>query len=191
MKRQRQKVKQLAAVIIALLLLDCSESKKEAARSGDYSSRIGVAVQSHDRVCLSINNPRLQIKDPVTLIVPSDPQSIAHAEIASPSPGDCAGEKSGARHGYLIHIVSGTVPDNLPLIALTGDTAPLKTDHGSVIADLDRNGKSDSFRSCTSSEGVHLTVWEGRPLEGNRIWHQYYYFGQDVEANCDKKDTAE
>jgi len=184
-------LKELALVIIPLLLLGCAESRKEAARPGDYSSRIGVAVKSPHHVCLSINNASLKIKDRVTLIAPSDPQSIAHAEIASPSPGDCAGEKSGARHGYLIHIVSGTVPDNLPLIALTGDTAPLRTDHGNAIADLDRNGKSDSFRSCTSSEGVHLTVWEGRPLEGIRIWHQYYYLGQDVEPNCDKKDTAE
>jgi hypothetical protein len=187
-RHSEPKLKQLALMIIPLLLLDCSESRKEAARPGDYAARIGVAVQSHDRVCLSINNPHLQIKDPVTLIAPSDPQSIARAEIVNL--GDCGGGKNGAPPGYLLRLVSGTVPDHLPLIALTGDPA-LRTGNGNVIADLNGNGKSDSFRSCASSEGVHLTVWEGRPLEGIRIWHQYHYLGQDLEANCEKKDTAE
>jgi len=39
-------------------------------------------------------------------------------------------------------------------------------------------------RSCASSEGLHLTLWSGVPLQSERLWHQYYYLGYDVEPTC-------
>jgi hypothetical protein len=60
----------------------------------------------------------------------------------------------------------------------------------SGIASIDLNGdkKAEYFRACTSMEGVHLTVWSGKPLTGKRIWHNYYYLGYDTEPTCKKKD---
>jgi len=54
--------------------------------------------------------------------------------------------------------------------------------------DLDGNGTPEGFRSCTSSEGLHLTVWYGEPLATARLWHGYVYLGYDTEPDCDEKD---
>lgn len=44
------------------------------------------------------------------------------------------------------------------------------------------------FRECASSEGLHLTAWRGKPLEGERVWHEYLYLGYDVEPDCTQAD---
>ena len=45
-----------------------------------------------------------------------------------------------------------------------------------------------SFRSCTSMEGMHFTIWRGEPLTGKRLWHDYYYLGYDTEPTCKDVD---
>ncbi|MGL5879455.1 MAG: hypothetical protein ACRC2V_16975 [Xenococcaceae cyanobacterium] len=57
---------------------------------------------------------------------------------------------------------------------------------GIVVAkeNLDGDGIEESFRSCASAEGLHLTVWSGQALTGTRKWHSYYYLGYDVEPTC-------
>ena len=57
-----------------------------------------------------------------------------------------------------------------------------------MTTDIDRDGTPESYRECTSAEGVHLTVWTGEPLRGTRIWHHYYYLGYDVEPTCTEAD---
>jgi hypothetical protein len=44
-------------------------------------------------------------------------------------------------------------------------------------------------RACASSEGLHLTGWSGIPLRSERLWHQYYYLGYDVEPDCEDADV--
>ncbi len=54
--------------------------------------------------------------------------------------------------------------------------------------DIDDNKKPIYFRECTSMEGLHLTVWKGKPLVGKGIWHAYYGVGYDTVPTCKKKD---
>lgn len=57
-----------------------------------------------------------------------------------------------------------------------------------VVADLDRDGVHETFRHCTSHEGVHLTIWSGQPLTGSRRWHAYFYLGYETEPSCVERD---
>lgn len=50
---------------------------------------------------------------------------------------------------------------------------------------------AQTFRSCTSQEGLHLTLWAGRPLRGHRTWHVYHLLGYEVEPSCQPADYAE
>jgi len=56
--------------------------------------------------------------------------------------------------------------------------------------DLDGDGRFESFMSCTSSEGVHLTVWSGPVNDGTRLWHRYVYLGSDTEPTCSAAEMA-
>lgn len=57
-----------------------------------------------------------------------------------------------------------------------------------VVADLDRDGVRETFRDCTSHEGVHLTIWSGQALTGSRRWHAYFYLGYDTAPSCVESD---
>jgi hypothetical protein len=59
---------------------------------------------------------------------------------------------------------------------------------GVVVADLDPDGVRETFRDCTSHEGVHLTIWSGQPLTGSRRWHAYFYLGYETEPSCVERD---
>lgn len=50
---------------------------------------------------------------------------------------------------------------------------------------------AETLRACTSSEGVHFTAWQGKPLHSKRLWHAYFYLGYEVERSCDDKDFTE
>jgi hypothetical protein len=65
----------------------------------------------------------------------------------------------------------------------------IKISNGGLAAgDIDADGKIEFFRECTSNEGMHMTVWTGKPLIGKRIWYVYYHFPYDTESTCLKKD---
>jgi len=78
-------------------------------------------------------------------------------------------------------------------IAVVGAGDGVTTSGGKASAQLPNApaGKRLSFRVCTSSEGMHMTAWLGKPLAGKRVWHAYHYLGYDVEPNCMPKDYEE
>ncbi len=177
---------------LALMLTGCTTSETKSPAASATSALFGVAVQTADHICFSIRNASLQTNSPVTLVTASEPQSIAKAEVIQPTSSACPGihNEQPAPSNYHLRLVSGKVERNLPLIAVAADSGQFKSTTSPVQAALEGFPKPVSFRSCTSSDGVHLTAWQGTPLTGQRIWHQYYYLGQDLEPTCTGKDTA-
>jgi len=51
--------------------------------------------------------------------------------------------------------------------------------------DLDGDGTPEYYSNCSSREGYHSIVRSGEGTSDNKRWHVYYYFGYEVEGNCD------
>ena len=51
-------------------------------------------------------------------------------------------------------------------------------------ADLNSDGKPEFFRSCSGFEGTHLTIWSGKSVSGERIWHSFYYVDYATVPDC-------
>jgi hypothetical protein len=147
-------------------------------QNADYSARIGVAVKLPDRICLAIHNSKLLPSATITLLAPSALPTSARAQVLTRNSDACPGTKADTEiSSYDLKITSGSIERNLPLIALDARVPSVDAAH--------------SFHSCTSSDGVHLTAWDGaKPLEGHRLWHEYYYLGRDLETNCTTAETA-
>lgn len=160
-----------------------------SACAADSVASIGVAVQKAGAVCLSLRNANLKASDAVTLVIASKPQSVVRAVVDSKSDAGCPGITDKAESGYLLRVTMGVAPDFQPLIAVV-QSPGFRSRDGVVTAKLAGKSGTASFRSCTSAEGVHLTVWRGAALKGTRLWHEYYYLGQDLEQTCTAKDTA-
>ena len=144
-----------------------------------YMPRIGVAVITGSRACIAIHNANVTISGPVTLVSPMLPQSFTEADVSSLSPTPCpiSKEVDPTVTNYDLHIPQGSnLPKLIPLIAVVGTSGRFSTGaNNNVLADLDANGKTESFRACSADDGIHATVWSGSPLDGTLLWHGYYY----------------
>jgi hypothetical protein len=158
-----------------------------------YSSQVGIAVAKSSRVCLAIHRQNFVAGSKITLVLVRKPQSIAEAEVLRPADDTCPkpAESDPGLRSYEIRMLKGSLEPAMPAIAVFGSSSPFVGHGDSVTADVDGDGTPESFRSCASSEGIHLTVWSGKPVEGKRRWHQYYYLGYDVESDCTTKDIGD
>jgi hypothetical protein len=148
-------------------------------------STFGVVAVRNDTVCLRTVR-RGRPPDTVPVIVPGRGvstrarvlEALAHCPDAVPG--------LGMTHHRLS--ADGFEAGDLGIAVLVEGASVL----AGPATELDRDGLPESYRACTSLEGVHLTVWAGEPLRGERLWHHYHYLGYDVEPTCvdaDFEDT--
>ncbi|MEP6849634.1 MAG: hypothetical protein ABI999_12320 [Acidobacteriota bacterium] len=151
-------------------------------------SKIGpVNSTSNGRVCLAIQNSRLKAGQKVSVIFTSRPESIKTAFVTKKVAASCSSEIDVAERVsfYLLRMPKVDLP--FVEIGYVG-TSRVASVRGVATADLNADGQKEYFRTCTSGEGVHLTVWNGKPLVGTRVWHSYCYLNYDTEPTCKKKD---
>jgi hypothetical protein len=181
-------IKLLLAFLFVLLRDPCTAAGKT---TGTIASRLGVAVQKSGTTCLYTHNADLASGSPLILVLLSPPQSTAKAEIVRPAPPICSSiDPSDADlKSYEIRTTGEAPLPATPAIAVSGFSGRFQTRGKYVTADINQDGEPEFFRFCASSDGLHLTVWSGKPLHGKRRWHQYYYLGYDVEPNCTPAET--
>jgi hypothetical protein len=158
-----------------------------------FTSQVGIAFAKSGKVCLAIHRRSFVAGSRITLVLLQDTQSIAEAEVLRPADNACPSPDEGDRdlRRYEIRMLKGSLELSTLAIAVFASSRPFSKHGNSVTADVDGDGTPESFRSCASSEGLHLTVWSGKPLEGKLRWHQYYYLGYDVESDCTAKDIGD
>lgn len=75
---------------------------------------------------------------------------------------------------YATDLPDGLALDSLPVVVLLGRTPP---------AGL-------SVSSCTSGEGMHVSLWSGSGSSRIRRWSAYVYLGYDTEPTCTDSELA-
>lgn len=189
--------KAFLATVIVLTLAALANAQKNRF---NFESQIGVAdINPQKELCLTILNSNISTGSRIALIATDKPQSLAEARVQKRLPRSCSPNPDvpqGASF-YLLKLTkggSGFLDDSAvmpPSIAVFRPSNPIRIAGRIVSVDLNGDGRREYFRQCTSNEGVHLTVWSGKPLVGKRVWHWYYYLGYDVEPSCKKKDYQE
>lgn len=157
----------------------------------DYPGKIGMAVSAQGKTCLYIDNASLAEGTRVSLVSVGPPQAVSEAEVLRKADSACRAlpGSGSSRHRYAIRVTKGSIEPGQPMFAVAGFRGPFEKRGGLVSADLEGDGTREFFRSCASSEGLHLTVWSGAPLSGTLRWHDYYYAGYDLEANCTPREV--
>lgn len=157
------------------------------AMAGSLDRKLGIVVAKENLVCLIASVASLNIGSQVNLVLLSVPQKVVTGTVMSVSDRKCT--EISKPHNIPGKYYRLSVPNNhtqlsVPAIGILNSSNQLRRVGLRVVGDLDGDGIEESFRSCTSSEGFHLTVWSGRALTGTRKWHSYYYLGYDVEPTC-------
>ena len=171
-----------------------SSQLSSAPNPATYIPRVGVAVSTSARTCMAIRNANLSVGSPVTLVTPFLPQKFVQVEIGGQTSEACpvSKEVDPAVYSYNLRIAQDSIQKLEPLIAVVGTSAAFSTPNNNVQADLDQNGKAETFRACTSNDGVHLTLWSGKPIDGSVLWHGYYYEPDNPATGppCTPRETA-
>lgn len=151
---------------------------------------IGVATSSRDgQLCVATPAPALTPGTTVTLIQPGAQPSVLVATIDR-SVSSCERLERALIPGPY-YLAQGTVTaadSGTVWVALRGRVGTRRVGSGTLEVQLSVTYPNAQVRSCTSREGLHLTVWAGAPLKTQRLWHTYYYLGYDVEPSCEDGD---
>jgi hypothetical protein len=181
------------ATVALLAAIGCTRtSQPEFAYEADVGVVVPDGAGSH---CLVI--PREAIDSGSTLQVVAvsfagsgEAPAVGYAQVTGIEPGTCGAIHAGpSDRRYRVALPPGLATWGTPTVALH-DAGPVAIDAGALTGDLDGDGTPEHFRMCSSTEGLHLTIWSGEPLVGTRRWHFYYYLGYDVEPDCSEADYA-
>ena len=69
-------------------------------------------------------------------------------------------------------------------IGIVEPSTPPAIVNGQARIDLSRDGQSEVFSSCATSEGIKFAVWNAKAYEGEPRWSGYYYLGYDLQPTC-------
>jgi hypothetical protein len=147
---------------------------------------IGVAASGPGTPCVAFEGTTKAVESgtAVTLVFPEQPQRIETARVGE-ARSDCdvlaRGDVAGSYHTLLTDRPLGQ--GGWVAIAVTGE---VRLENGHATAELDGAAPRETFRACTSTEGLHLTAWSG----GKRVWHAYFLLGYDVEPSCSDAEMS-
>jgi hypothetical protein len=153
---------------------------------------IGIAAGRGNQVCLAVESATLARGSTVTIVDPETPQSARRAVVRERLASCDAFDKSAVGGVYYrLQLPAGNNSTVTLAIGFAGAVASTTLTSGILTLRLSSGYPRVHVRSCTSSEGVHLTVWAGEPLKSRRLWHQYFHLDYDVEPSCEEGEVGE
>jgi len=157
----------------------------------DWQSRVGLATRAGKGLAFAVPDTALAAGALVTMIWLDEPQRVTRARVLGrgDKPWTIAGSAVEGRTYELTPDSAAAHPHGYA-IAVTGDVGEATIENGRARLDLDGDGQPETFRQCSSAEGLHLTVWSGEPLSGPQDWHRYVYLGMDLEVTCTETESG-
>lgn len=185
--------------IIALIIVLNGGVFSQTEKSEIYSKVGTVDSNGQDSICLQTKNANLLKNTPVSIVIRLDKktQKILSAIVLKKLKESCLRDHAeggddyqGKDYFYSLKLKKKhTNKKEMILgIGVIQPTKAIQVRNNLASVDLNKDGRLEYFRSCTSNEGYNFTIWTGKPLQGKRIWLSYYYLDFGTEADCKKKD---
>jgi hypothetical protein len=181
---------------IPILLMSAASCRK-AIETRQPAAAAVVAFPFTERIgwfqgpCLAISNQHLAPGTALALVVMGEPQKVQQVRTTeqTTSATTCKAlmqgrAKMNARPGISFYALeTGSVGATDMGIGIVEPPALAVVD-GLARADLDQDGQSEVFSSCSTSEGIKFAVWTTKAYQGEPRWSGYYYLGYDLQSTC-------
>ncbi len=165
----------------------------------DIKSKVGIVDVNDDQtICFRTNDSNLVEKTPISIVTSlyTFPQKVLAATVERKLEKSCESDDSDSADSnpreffyYSLVLNDKTIEKSEIFgIGVIQPSKEIQVQNNLANTDLNEDGKLEFFRLCASNEGLHFTIWTGKPLRGKRIWHYYYYLHYDTDADCKKKD---
>ena len=145
---------------------DCSELhiRNTELQPGDRIFVVDVENSPHKKLAATIVGPNNCPKSPVSGIE----EIYLHDDVTSPAEYEIRFDEAKPAFGFGIVI----------------EDSALKIVNGTAQLKVNKDSTPLYFRECSGNESTHLTVWEGKPLTGKRIWHSFFSLSYDTVPTC-------
>jgi hypothetical protein len=171
--------------------LENDSAVKRAIATGDFSNRLGVLLSTREgQSCLTITDSDLPPGTPVLVVAADEPHGRLQGLIEARRSRQC--RKPTDEWGTVImdkaSFYDVVFPPGVPgvgeAIAVAARPNAVEKENGVVKIDIDGDGRPESFGSCTSREGTHLTVTTSSGSKAIERWEAYVYVPYDLEPTC-------
>ena len=169
------------------------EAKAPAPGPFEYATRVGLAAWDRtSKLRAALPDSTLRSGDPVMLVWVANPPTWTEARVAARTAvaWSLGGGVPVEGPSYDLDLV-GQGEEVGMAFAIAGQVAGVRIEDGIARADLDGDGVAEAFTSCASSEGLHLSIWSGKPRQGTPRWHRYVYLAYDLDPNCTDDETRD
>jgi len=189
---------------VALVLLSPASGLSGTPPSFDFSRRAGLYdATARDSVWIQIADSTLAAGDTLTVLTNVEVSPRSPEEAESPRFTTAVVDRRLGRNTardllegleestYLLRIADlESVAWTIGLVVVAPPAAFWARD-GHLESDVDADGLIERYSECTSIEGVHFEIWEGRaPFQGESIVDFYYYVPYDLEPTCPGIDPS-
>lgn len=191
---RRVRLPSMVSAFLLVLAVWTINSAALAAAGSSLDEQVGVAYRdSQNTLLLDIPNSDIEEGTPVAIFAPPEYSLFCCAKVGQMSrPG-----APTVQQGIFDNASTSTYrlemdQENNDIrfgFAVADPAGVFSGESGKVSVDLNRDGVQETFRDCTSHEGVHLTIWSGEPLKGSKLWHAYFYLGYDTAPSCVQADV--
>ena len=154
-----------------------------------YDEHAGAVIATASQACFVTRAQTLGAGARLLIVDPGAQRSHQGTIVSAAENCVVRGQNAGLR-GYAIRFEGAAPPLPFHGIGVAGTRGEFRSTNGSTLADVDGDRSDEFFRSCTSAEGVHLTIWADAPLTGTRRWHHYQPLGFDVSPTCSPAEVA-
>jgi hypothetical protein len=177
-----------AALLLFCTVVAGAADTAESSGAGRQSLRIGIGFRDASRFCVALQDSHLSPGSRVVVVSPLD-RTWGETEVLEVARQPCPGtEDPSGRTSYELRLAKGEFQKTIALVGVVSGLEAFAVSDNTVTA-ADGNGKTASFRACLADGGVYLTLWSGKPLEGELLWHGFRFVDFDMDAeNCTPKD---
>ena len=166
-------------------------------RSFDANLDIGLVIPGSECSELLIRNKELKPGDEIQVVsVEEKPHKKLKATVIGPN--NCIRPPQSAL-GEIVVIDVDTYPDQYEIrfedpsestfgFGVVSATTTVEIKKGTAQFISSDGSTPLFFRDCSGNESYHMTVWEGKPLVGKRIWHSYISLHYDTVPTCKPAD---
>lgn len=190
---QRVRFPSIVSAFLLVLAVWTIDHVALAVAGNSLDEKVGVAYRDENRLLLDIPNSNIKDGTPVAIFAPPEYSLFCCAKVGqmsragAPTVQQAIFDK-GNTSTYRLEMDPGNNDIRFGF-AVADPAGVFSGKSGKVWVDVNRDGVEETFRDCTSHEGVHLTIWSGEPLKGSKLWHAYFYLGYDTEPSCVQTDV--
>ena len=192
-------IRLLAAALLLFLSSGCERGPDDALAHRDTMRNSPGPLSLKENIgwihgaCLGIRNGKIEPGTSIQVLVLSDPQELANANVTGrvrESDSECPAllsdraEINNQEGRFFYKLDFGKESPTTMAIGLVSESVRPRKRNSMVEFDLNRDGVVERAGTCLTTEGMQFYISSSATFDAKALWSDYYYLGYDNKPTC-------